>query len=99
MKGCASVQSQEPRNKGQEPRFKKKSNKNESTGAFFLALESWFLILLVLKEEIKPYGTFIVIPLQIDKNDNVMKTIRICWDYYFANADKLFRKVCEAEVF
>jgi len=29
----------------------------------------------------------------------VMKTLRIYWDYYFANLDKLFLKACEAGVY
>jgi hypothetical protein len=28
-----------------------------------------------------------------------MKTMRIYWDYYFANLDKLFLKVCVAGVY
>jgi len=28
-----------------------------------------------------------------------MKTLRIYWDYYFANADKLFIRACEAGVY
>jgi hypothetical protein len=28
-----------------------------------------------------------------------MEMIRIYWDYYFVNLDKLFLKVCEAEVY
>jgi hypothetical protein len=28
-----------------------------------------------------------------------MKTLRIYWDYYFANFDKLFMMACEAGVY
>jgi len=28
-----------------------------------------------------------------------MNTLRIYWDYYFANSDKLFARVCDAEVY
>ena len=30
---------------------------------------------------------------------DMKKMIEIYWDYYFVNLDKLFLKVCEAEVY
>ena len=51
-----------------------------------------------MKIIIKPSHRYFSLIRTIDKITD-MKALRIYWDYYFANLDNLFLKVCAAGVF